>query len=400
MRPRQNLIEIFSTFLQFEHDRFDSWIADPRLRRSMDKRLEQGSQHLGSKDFWVLYWHKRWQSQSQPLPQLHLTAYLQETCYYTARKLALRFSLQQYGVADCFQMAIAEVEKVLNGFDPERSSAFDAFARMTFSSIIINLLRRRREIDICTDWLLLRKLSRKQLLESLSHAGLSAEMIEQRRLAWMCFNQLYALSAEGSTQKLSAPDAATWAAIAHLYNQERTGQLRVPGPAIEAKTAEQWMLTCSKQARAYLYPNVASLNVPKPGYDSGELQDALVEAAPPTLVDQMVVQEELETRQHQCGQVSQVLQTAIAALDAEEQELLGLYYRQGLTQQQIAETLAAKQYTVSRRLTRARKTLLTALSQWSQTQFGVKLSTAHIEKMSGILEEWLQGQYAESEAGS
>jgi len=34
MHPRQSIIEIFSTFLQFEGDRFHNWATDARLRRS------------------------------------------------------------------------------------------------------------------------------------------------------------------------------------------------------------------------------------------------------------------------------------------------------------------------------------------------------------------------------
>jgi hypothetical protein len=39
MRQRKDLIEIFSTFLQFEDDRAQKWAIDPRLNRSMNRLI-------------------------------------------------------------------------------------------------------------------------------------------------------------------------------------------------------------------------------------------------------------------------------------------------------------------------------------------------------------------------
>jgi hypothetical protein len=41
MRTR-SIVAAFSTFLQFDGDRFQQWIADRRLQRSMEQRLSQG----------------------------------------------------------------------------------------------------------------------------------------------------------------------------------------------------------------------------------------------------------------------------------------------------------------------------------------------------------------------
>lgn len=39
MRPRDRLIDLFSTFARLEDDRFRQWIGDPRLQRSMERQL-------------------------------------------------------------------------------------------------------------------------------------------------------------------------------------------------------------------------------------------------------------------------------------------------------------------------------------------------------------------------
>lgn len=392
MRPRLHLLELFSTFAQFEADVFRAWVSDARLQRSMKRRLAEDHSSENPAAFWALYWHQQWR-QAHPLARLHLAAYLQEACYHAARKMAFRFTLQQYGLADCFQLAIAEVDKVLKGFQPERGTALEAFGRVIFTSSIINTLRCRREIDICSDWLLLRKLSRKQLLEALDQAGLDSLAIAQYRLAWMCFKQVYGPTQGAGTHKLPEPNFDLWQAIADRYNQERLHYLSAPGPACDAKTLEQWLLNCAKQARAYLYPAIGSLNVPRPGYLSGEIQDDLVGSETPSLVDAAIAHQEVQERQQQQAQVNQVLTQAIARLKAEEQSLMQLYYSQNLTQQQIAEQLAMQQYTVSRRLSKVRKTLLSALAAWGQ-QLGIQPTSDSLAHMSLLLEEWLQEHYS------
>ena len=58
MRPRQGITEVFSTFLQFDADRFSTWVAEPRLRRSMQANLARQRQMDSREEFWVLYWYK------------------------------------------------------------------------------------------------------------------------------------------------------------------------------------------------------------------------------------------------------------------------------------------------------------------------------------------------------
>ena len=190
MRPRQEIIELFSTFAQFESDRFRRWLRDPKLRRSIECCLADSAEPL-SENLWALYWHRCWQHQSSNLAKLHLSAYLQEPCYWAAQKTLTRFTNTQYGLADYFQMAIAPIEPILEGFKPERSSSLKAYASMKFLSRIKDLLRQSREADICSHWSLLRKISNRMVIEVLHQAGLSAPQIEQYRLAWMCFNAVY-----------------------------------------------------------------------------------------------------------------------------------------------------------------------------------------------------------------
>ena len=392
MLPRQDTVEIFSTFVQFDYDRFSSWATDTRLRRSMRQSLAKVSVD-NSTNFWALYWHQIWQEQPQSLAREHLAAYLQEVCFWSSTKTISGFSSSQYTVPDCFQVAIARIDKVLKGFDRERGFNLKSYASITFGNLIRELLRQKKEIDICSDWSLLRKLSQKRMTEALANAGLEAQTIEQYILAWNCLKEIYVPERASSTRKLSKPDRETWEAIANLYNQERKTQLSPTANAATTEQLEKWMLICVKAVRSYLFPNVTSINKPKPGYDSGEIVDSLVGEVDDSLLSDMITQEEVQQRSQQQTDINQFLTATIEKLKPEEQKLLELYYSLELKQAEIAKELGTQQYTISRKLSKVRKGLLKALAQWSESIMHITLTSDVLDSISSLLEEWLAGYY-------
>ena len=396
MQPRTALLAIFSTFLQFETDHVHTWASDSKLRRSMQIQLEQSSQGDLSAKFWSLYWHKLWRADSalQKVAAGHLSAYLQETCYWTAQKTATRFSSSRYGVSDYFQIAIAQVEKILKRFNSDQGFNLQNYASATFASLMRETLRQRREIDICSDWALLRKLSQKRLVEALKKNGASQGTIDRFVLAWTSFKAIYVPQQATGTQKLEKPTAEVWVAIATQYNQERT-QLLPNATAITVADLEAILMTCAKATRAYLYPAQISINTPRPGQDAGEFLDQLPNTEQASLLEEMIATETIQTRQNQHQQIGKILTAAIQDLEQPSQSLLQLYYSQAYTQQQIAEKLEMKQYTISRRLTKLRKTLLTALATWSQDTLHISPDSDVLKAMSSSLEEWLTGHYGE-----
>lgn len=89
MRPRDDVLTIFSTFIQFADDRFAAWVKVPRLLQSMQQQFERSGKSLASVskgepgdlskgepgestvNFWVLYWLRLWQSE-HPRAEAHL----------------------------------------------------------------------------------------------------------------------------------------------------------------------------------------------------------------------------------------------------------------------------------------------------------------------------------------
>lgn len=392
MIPRQDTVKIFSTFILFDSDRFSGWATDSRLRRSMRQSLAKISTE-SSENFWALYWHQIWLEQPSSIAREHLAAYLQEICFWSSSKTINGFSSTQYTMPDCFQVAIAGIDKVLKGFDRERGFNLKSYASITFGNLIRELLRQKKEIDICSDWSLLRKLSQKRMTEALAGAGLDPEVVESYIWAWNCFKTIYVPERANSTRKLPKPESETWVAIANLYNKERRTQLKVAGEAITPEQAEKWMLVCVKAARSYLFPNVTSINQPKPGYESGEIVDSLVGEVDDSLLTDMIANEEAQERNQQQTDINQFLTATVQNLKPEEQKLLELYYSLELKQAEIAEKLNTQQYTISRKLSRARKKLLSALAKWTEETMHISLTSDILKNISSLLEEWLAGYY-------
>jgi RNA polymerase sigma factor (sigma-70 family) len=393
MRSRESITELFTTFLQFDADRVNGWVSDGKLRRNLLKCQATLSEPDSSENFWVYYWCELWEKKPESLAKGHLSAYLQEVCYWAVRKTIANVFSVQYTVSDCFQMVIVRVDKVIKGFKPNMGFSLKKYSSAIFTSELKEMLRSQQEIDICTNWRLLRKLTQKRLVESLENIGLNEQTIQSYVLAWKAYQALFAPQHPSGTRKLQKPDEATWQAIAQFYNSQRLTQLSIPGKECNPETMEKWLLACAKAVRSYFYPNFNSINASVGDGDGGEFQDILPQLQQESLMAEFVAQDEQLERQSQQSQVNDFLITALNELDEEGRKILQLYYGQSFTQQQIASSLEIKQYTVSRRLAKCKDSLLLKLSQWSQESMHIPLNSSVLNYISTILEEWLQAHY-------
>lgn len=391
MQPRQSIVESFSTFVEFDLDKFRIWVADPKLRRSMKQSLEKLPTHSSDR-FWALYWYKVWQTESSSLATAHLSAYLQEACYWAARKFVLNFKGDST-LADYFQIAIAHVDKILKSFNPELNSNLKSYAELVFERVIKDAMRLRREAHICSDWALLHKISRKRLVKSLQNMGFNSQSISLYVLAWECFEELDTTNNTKIRQN-TKPNAATLEAITNLYNTQRLTRLSSSAPAVNPQTIEKWLLSCAQAARNFLYPQVVSADAPLFESEDASLLDILPGDVETSLLTEIIEQEEAANFKNQQAQLNQVVFQAITALDAESQKLLQVYYGEQLTQKQIAAQLNIKQYTVSRRITSIKKSLLLTLVQWGESTLHISGESVVVDAINTSLEEWLKFHYS------
>ena len=390
MSRRQALLDVFSTFLQFESNRVKGWVTDTTLRRNFQVCRSQLQPLPPSLEDWALYWHERWQTEPER-SQGHLAAYLQESCYWAVHQTMPKVASLRYGLEDCFQVAIAEVPKILKAFSPGPIGSLRSYSRVAFGNILRDALRQQREIDICSDWSLLLKTSRKRLQSALQNAGLNPETIAQSLQAWDCFEQIYRDRSPAEVRQRKAPDPLFWQRVSELYSDLHSD---LHSDSHRPEILEKWLTHAAKYVRSDLYPAVTSLNISRSTQMTdmtGELQDEVPSVAPESLLEDLILQEEQSDRHLQQQQLNHVLIAAIAQL--EDAMLLDLYYAQNLTQQQIARSLKVQQYTISRRLTKVRTALLLALSRWSQDVLHILPTSNVLNSISAILEEWLLDYY-------
>ncbi len=389
MHPRQSIIDKFSTFIQFDAERFQNWAKDGKLRRSIQSCINQNPEET-SDNVWAIYWHKRWQKEQLTIAQQHLNAYLQEPCYWSSQKIAQTFSATGHSLPDFFQIAIIQIDRILKGFNPNQGFILKNYASTAFSSIIRETLRQRHEVDICSTWGMLRKTSQKRLIESLEAAGLSKETITNYTNAWNCYQLIYAPTQNNTSRKLSRPDDKMWDAITKAYNTQAPSK-------VSAQTLESWMQTCASSIRNFLYPSVTSINTPTGSEEIYEIIDNIPSNENSPLVE-IISEEEQLSRDSQLSEISQVLIEAVNKLEPEAQQILKLYYTQGQTQQQIASHLEIPQYTISRRLNKIRETLLKAVFTWSKEKLHISITSDILKSMNSVIEQWLQSYYTPNSA--
>ncbi|WP_170861436.1 sigma-70 family RNA polymerase sigma factor [Geitlerinema sp. PCC 9228] len=384
---------MFSSFARFENDCFQQWFTEPVLLRNLQRQAsvaDLSAANRAAQDFWVLYWYRIWQQSSpssrEQLALGHLTAYLQESCYWVAQHTARQLNGVQFGVSDCFQIAIATVPTLLARYNPNQGASLSTYAGLCFRHTIRDVLRQQREVETRSDWGLLRKASQKQIVEALQALGLGSEQIANYRLVWMAYKTCWT-DRTFNNRQLSRPDGETWQAIASFYND-------CQGSAVSGATVERWLQDLAGALRRYLQPTVTSLNLPK-FEGGGEWQDDFPAAGEDIPWVSLMRQEELQQRRQQKAEISDRLCQAVAAIDGQNRQLLLLYYGQNCTQQQIAEQLQLKQYTVSRRLSRIKQSLLWEIASWSQESQQKKLTSSVLKEIGMALEEWLQNHLQE-----
>lgn len=420
MRPRSDLVELFSAFLMFEGNS-GTWAADSSLRRSMEQAVKKQAEPPSDEKTWAIHWHRRWsefqaadsrKTAADPKARRaanHLIAYLQEPGYWGANKVSRSLRSTNHHLSDLFQVAMTRALKVLSGFDPVVSTGLRNYAEYAFSNIIKDQLRQRREVDASTAWGLLNRVSRKRLIEALQRGGIQGNLQQQYLLAWRCYREHYGAAThrgaeKGGLKKRTRPTTEIWDKMVATYNRERASQLTAPAPAITAAALETQLVTAVGLLRNLQNPRAMSLDAPLKGAEgeSNDFYSLVSDDGRASPMGELMAQEAQQQRQQQQLQLSDVLKAAIAQFAEPDHALFQAYYGDQLTQGEIAKRLELKQYSISRKLSRLRQKLLKALLDWQsslsteqtdQASLHIDLSPAVLDAMGNSLEEWLVMHY-------
>jgi RNA polymerase sigma factor (sigma-70 family) len=396
MRPRKQLTEKFSSFLLIESMAQQRWVRSAALCRHLNQWQLRLGESPGDEKFWVTYWYQLWQKATPCRAGDHLCAYLQEACFWAVKSLADVLQSSQFSLADLFQTAIAQYDKVLRHFNPTYQPSLATYARYKFKHLTIDRLRQQKEADICSPWSLLRKLSGKQVREALAEAGFDPTDIGQRQQLWHLYKTLWAAQRIDQSRRLTQPDAALLEQLAQAYSHIQSQQAGIPMDPMPGRQVERSLLELAQAARTYLYPKANSLNVSLGDEGDTESQDLLPDPAHNLAWEHLVQQEVIAQRSHQQQQLQAMLVQSLADLSEADRDLLQRYYGHNTTQQAIAQALGLKQYQIARQLSRIRRCLLQQLMAWSTAVLHISPDATVIAHMDEALKVWLQ-TYAQSE---
>ncbi len=206
-----------------------------------------------------------------------LTAYLQKSCWYLAQgfyqtRVARSSLRRQYSLEDCFQVLdeiACKPKPLLKSFRLDQvSTTVKTYAERKLKGRLQKVVLNAA-LDSCSDWSLLRYLSRKELAESLRASGYSTAQINQYSLVVDCFREVYQTQ-QVRQNALPPPTAAQLAQIAQCYQHYRRGAVAV----LKASVAESLSI-CIRAVRAYRHPEVI---LERAWHDASEnTQDPLAE---------------------------------------------------------------------------------------------------------------------------
>ncbi|MBW4668780.1 MAG: sigma-70 family RNA polymerase sigma factor [Cyanomargarita calcarea GSE-NOS-MK-12-04C] len=383
MNKREDIIQKFSTFLSFgdkNNSKYLFWQTDLKLERQMRHIAES---NLGTQaDFWARYFLKiakgifstqemrtgennSEMTFSSVMAGKHLSAYLQEACFWTAQKLYQHFIFlrHKYSIEEYFQISNSVANppiKILKNFNLEYSQAnIEGYAKTAIIRAVKNKIYQQ-DVEAkrtkFSGYGLLKDLSKKELKESLESAAINQEQINLYCLVCQCFDEIYQASDGFSGRSLSAPNQKQLQEIALCYNQ-RCSQLNFNANLATEETIQEMLTICIKLAREYRTKNFLPLE---------DKYENIIDLKP-NLWDIAIESEERE-------EVYLLISRLFMGVPEIGQIILKLSLGLNLTQTEIAIVLGSKypelqkQYQIARQLAKITKNLLSDfIQEWNKT---------------------------------
>ena len=395
MQKRKNIPELFTTFITFinAHGSLSiRWKSEPKLVQNLQRLLASESE-ASEKYLSLLFLKAALKNKGEELASLHLSAYLEETCYWMAVKTANKVYTSDYTWQDYFQIARAlgaEPQRIFAKYD-SRFSSIKTYAQLKLETGILEVIHQGREKQKYSDAGLLRSLTKTYLKKALARRGFNPRQQDRYVVAWQAFKQVYHPRKEAGTQRLAWPSKKGLSAIAQRYHQLADS----PQTSVTGEEIKSLLDTCVEAVKYYAAPKQDSLDDPDihslvEYRDSHPHTQADYQASQPSPEDELWETESRAEEREQFEAIFSHLSQAFDALSPESQKMLELAWGLRLTQADIGKVFQLEQYQVSRQLDREKQSLLKSLAEWSQANFGLHLTPEQIGAMSDSLEGWLE----------
>ncbi len=373
---RGTIVEMFSTFLQLDQNSdliAPSWKSVATLEKSMIQQIKNNPNF--TQEQWASYWlNEVLNNQQHNLAKNHLSAYLEEACYWMAWKVCQQLSTANITQVDCFLIArevTANPAKIFKNYDSSRSS-LKTYAQFPIKRIIIEKIRTGSEVQGYSPTGMLRSVSKKELKEVLEKDHIKEPRFSECLLAYQCFRELYIPTHFKQNRQLKPPNTQQFTAIASRYNQLRArGNLTQD---INNQELEKLLNTCVDAIRRSLTICTVSLEEE-------------------TLTSESIFSDVLEESQaltDEWQQINTILANEFISLPSDAQKILKFTYGLDLTQTDIAKLVDSRQDKICRKISQYKLILLQALARWLQENLKVILTPQKINEMLKPLEEWLK----------
>lgn len=388
MRKRITLEEKYSTFIEVDGVKdypYIGWISDDRLARNIKKFSENDRQI--NEQYFSIYLLKiarqnhNQESQKIPNPLIarhHLSAYLEENCYYQAREIYRKLQPYNYNVTKVgiFLMAreVAANPETFKDYNSSLSS-FSTYAGNKIYEKVIDKLRQGRDEEKYSDTGLLRHISLTKFQESLNLADIKEEEKKRCLLALKCFKKKYLPTEKQGNNKLKPPSEKDLEGFTKLYQNLSPEKEKITGK--EILRLLDICLEALKRARKKTF-------IPLDGIEIEKDWENVTNNNP------IYQQESLELQQ----QIHIVLVGLIQNFPDKAKKIFELEFGLNITQEDVGEYfLRITQGSVNKQIKTQRKKILKAVGIWSQDNWQITLSSEQLKVIDKELKPYLENYF-------
>lgn len=390
MRKRITLEEKYSTFIEVDGVKdypYIGWISDDRLARNIKKFSENDPQI--NEQYLSIYLLKiarqnhnqesgKIAKQKSLVASHHLSAYLEEICYYRALKIYHQLQPYNYNVTKVgiFLMAreVAVNPETFKDYNSSISS-FPTYAGNKIYQKVIDKLRQGRDEEKYSDTGLLRHISEKKFQEYLNLADIKEEEKSRCLLALKCFKKKYVPTEQQGNNKLKPPSEKDLESFAKLYQKLSPEKEKVTG--IEIRRLLDICLQTLKRARKKTF-------IPLDGIDIEKDWENVTNNNP-------IYQQESQELQQQ---IHTVLVDVFQSFPDEATKIFELVFGLDINQEDVGKYfLGRNQSSVGRRIKTQTKNILKAVGIWSKDNWQITLSSEQLKVIDKEMKPYLENYF-------
>jgi hypothetical protein len=383
MKKRLNTIEQFSTFLLVtDIDRLTTrWEFEVKLKQNVEQLIKDkkvDSESLAYNFLTDLL------AKPTNLEKKHLIAYLQEVCFWAAKKVYDRLAsiLSSLKQGEYFLLAneiVCQPHQLLARYNPNYGKKISQYAQLRLESKIADSAYATVGWKLCSDWGLLKKISKIKMRKSLAQiGGLSGLKLEEYLLVWQCFRDNYASNSPQKNRNLSTPNQNQFKQMNEQFNLLANNLFNSTTTITETQFEER-LNSCSQWARKYTNPQTfaatENFDLSPVGSDISYL--------------------EVREKKENLEQVNQALEASFEKLTKEQKTILYLWLGLNLSQQEIVNIFEKiypdfikKQYQLSRQINQIRKVLIDTLIE-NKFPEKKKFTSQEFKELKNPLEQFL-----------